>query len=93
MSENVEVRSIHTTVAGFIVWLAAERIPSDARAQCPSAIERFLRWQTERRAVGADFSSEAFLAQLRDRGMSDHERAMTSKVIEYFRRYLATVPV
>jgi len=75
-------------MASFIVWLARQREPLPVPTQCPSEVERFLRWQRAQRERDCDSRVDTYLSERRDGGASDGEIAVTSEAIERFQRYL-----
>jgi len=88
MSDVAEPMPIETSMASFIVWLARQRESLPVRAQCPSEVERFLRWQRAQREWDRDSRVDTYLSDRRARGASDGEIAVTSEAIERFQRYL-----
>jgi hypothetical protein len=60
-------------VAGFIVWLAAQRFESDYRRRCPAIAERFLRWQLRRRRQQLPSNVNAYCRELAIEGAGDDE--------------------
>jgi hypothetical protein len=83
--------SIEATVAGFIVWLSRRRVPLVQRRRGADEVERFLRWQRDRRESGESrVSEDAYYADLRHRGIGEDQITEVRTVIGMFRHYLIT---
>lgn len=80
--------AVEMSMASFIVWLARQRESLSVRTQCPSEVERFLRWQRAQRERDCDSRVAAYLSERRARGATDGEVAVTSEALERFQRYL-----
>ena len=88
MSDVVESLPVEASMASFIVWLARQREALAVRTQCPSEVERLLRWQRAQREQDGDSRVDAYLSERRARGASNGEIAVAAEAIERFQRYL-----
>jgi hypothetical protein len=81
-------RSVESTVAGFIVWLAHQHLPREDRWSCTQRVEQFLRWQHHQREQGLAHQDEAYYAYLRTTGAAEVLVGEAQVTIGRLRQYL-----
>ena len=79
-----------SAMAGFIVWLARQRLPRDDRWSCTRQVEQFLAWQHHQREQGLDYQDEAYYAYLHSTGAGEVMVDTTRTAIKRLRQYLRT---
>jgi hypothetical protein len=81
---------VHQVMAGFIVWLSTQRVPTCRRADLHQATARFLWWRVgEPQAVPEELSFEEwrYYSWLGEVGAREAELATAREALALLRRY------
>jgi hypothetical protein len=81
--------STGTIVAGFIVWLAQNRIAPESRYRYPGIVGQFLDWQHDRRQRGQPCGFDTYREVLAAQGVNLTAITEAERVTDLLRRYLA----
>ena len=84
--------AVSVAMASFIVWLAHQHPPQADRLYCPEQVERFLRWQQQRRAQCLPHHDADYYAYLRGAGAGEGLIDEARIAIARLRQYLLTTP-
>jgi hypothetical protein len=88
MTKALTSTSVDASVAGFIVWLARQRLSGDERRYCPERVGRFLRWQYQQHDQDGESDEAAYYAYLSQAGASDIQLTDARAAIGLFGQYL-----
>lgn len=77
--------------AGFIVWLAWQRVPPGRRKVYHRAVEEYLHWHDDHPG-GTEDSACGYYAQLRAGGASDATLSATREALAWLGTYLSSAP-
>ncbi|HEY1971772.1 MAG TPA: hypothetical protein VGH89_27700 [Pseudonocardia sp.] len=81
--------STGSIVAGFIVWLAQNRIAAECRHRCPAIVEQFLDWQHHQRQLGQPHGFDAYRNVLAQQGATPANVAEAEHATQLLGRYLS----
>jgi hypothetical protein len=80
---------VEAVLAGFIVWLAGQRLPPGRRRMYHRVVEEFLRWR-DRHPNFVQDPAWGYYAELRDSGAGEARLQVTREALAWLARYLGS---
>jgi hypothetical protein len=92
MTKTDDAGRVHQVMAGFIVWLSTQRVPTLRRARLHQSTARYLRWRAHTpQAILEEpsFGEWRYYSWLRLLGADEDELAAAREALALLRRYRA----